>query len=153
MPREGNGKARFSSIEIQPLSSSGEHLEVARPGCDLSVEIELECRAQIADCNVAIVLYEVNGYRVIDTNTAQKGEYINMSPGQKARAHFLLHDVLLKPGKYFVGVWLGRHMMETVDFIEHSATVDVMEGEETAKHGITYPGVYLCRFEQSVSVS
>jgi hypothetical protein len=94
----------------------------------------------------------MNGYRVIDTNTAQKNEYVSMAAGQKARARFLLRDVLLKPGKYFVGLWLGRHSMETIDSIEHAATLDVMEGEENSKHSVTYPGVYLCRFESNVSI-
>jgi hypothetical protein len=90
---------------------------------------------------------------VVDTNTAQQGEFVSMASGQKARARFLLHDVLLRPGKYFVGLWIGRHSMETIDFIEHAVTLDVMEGEETNKHGITYPGVYLCRFEQQTIIN
>jgi lipopolysaccharide transport system ATP-binding protein len=152
MAREGNGKAVFSSVSIQPLSANGEHLEVAHPGCDLSIEVELECRSGINDCNVAVILYDMNGFRVIDTNTGQKGEYVSMMPGQSARARFLLREVLLRPGKYFVGLWLGRHTLECVDHLEHAATLDVMEGEDTAKHGITYPGVYLCRFENSVQL-
>jgi lipopolysaccharide transport system ATP-binding protein len=150
--REGNGKARFSAISIQPLGPAGEHLEVAYPGCDLSIELKIECNSRIADANAAIVLYDMNGFRVIDTNTAQKGEYVSMDAGQTTKARFLLHDVLLKPGKYFVGLWIGRHNMETIDHIEHAATFDVMENEETGKHGLIYPGVYLCRFEHSVTI-
>jgi lipopolysaccharide transport system ATP-binding protein len=152
LPREGSGKALFSSIIIQPVSPAGEPLEVAYPGCDLSIDVEVECRSEIADCLLAIIVYDMNGFRVIDTNTAQKGEFVSMAAGQKARARFLLHDVLLKPGKYFVGLFLGRHMMETIDHLEQAATLDVMEGEETSKHGITYPGVYLCRFENRVTI-
>jgi homopolymeric O-antigen transport system ATP-binding protein len=152
LPREGNGKARFSAISIQALGPSGP-VEVAYPGCDLEIEFEIECRSDVNEANVAVIFYDMNGYRVIDTNTAQKGEFVSMAAGQKARARFLLHDVLLKPGKYFVGLWIGRHMMETIDHVEHAATLDVMEGEETSRHGITYPGVYLCRFEHEVAVS
>ena len=43
--------------------------------------------------------------------------------------------------------------METIDHIEHAVTLDVMEGEENSRHSVTYPGVYLCRFENSVSIS
>jgi lipopolysaccharide transport system ATP-binding protein len=151
--REGNGKARFSAVSVQPLDSAGARIEVAYPGCDLAIEFEIQCQSEIADANAAIVLYDMNGYRVVDTNTAQKGEFVSMASGQKARARFLLHDVLLRPGKYFVGLWIGRHSMETIDFIEHAVTLDVMEGEETNKHGITYPGVYLCRFEQQTIIN
>jgi homopolymeric O-antigen transport system ATP-binding protein len=149
--REGNGKARFSTISIQVRGPSG-HINVAYPGCDIEIEFEILCRSEITNANAAIIFYDINGYRVIDTNTAQKNEYVSMAAGQKARARFLLRDVLLKPGKYFVGLWLGRHSMETIDSIEHAATLDVMEGEENSKHSVTYPGVYLCRFESNVSI-
>ena len=150
--REGNGKARFSAVSIQLLSRAGKDWRWRIPVATLHIEFEIECRSEIADANAAIVFYDMNGYRVIDTNTAQKGEFVSMAAGQRARARFLLHDVLLKPGKYFVGLWIGRHMMETIDFIEHAVTLDVMEGEETGEHGVTYPGVYLCRFENNVSI-
>jgi len=151
-PREGNGKARFTSVSIQPLSRTGEHLEVAYPGCDLRIDIELKCERSFSGCLLAIIFYDSNGYRVIDTNTAQKGEFLSLNAGQTARANFFLREVLLKPGKYFVGLWLGRHAMETVDHIEHATTLDIMESEETSQHSVVYPGVYLCRFEQSVSI-
>ena len=78
---------------------------------------------------------------------------MSMEAGGKARANFLLHDVLLRPGKYFVGIWIGRHVDSgTIDHIEHAVTMDVMETEDTTMNSIVYPGVYLCRFEQSVSV-
>ena len=150
--REGNGKARFSAICIQPLGSGGGRLEVAYPGCDLAIELEIECRSEVTNANAAVIFYDMNGYRVIDTNTGQKNEYVSMTAGQTARARFLLHDVLLRPGKYFVALWIGRHMMETIDLVEQASTLDVMEGEETGGHSITYPGVYLCRFEQTVNV-
>jgi lipopolysaccharide transport system ATP-binding protein len=151
--REGNGKARFSTISVQPLGSTGERMGVAYPGCDLSIETEVVCTSEIADCNLAVIIYEQNGFRVIDANTAQKGEFVSLQAGQTGRARFLLRDVLLKPGKYFVGLWLGRHNMETVDHVEHAVTLDVVEGEETRQHSVIFPGTYLCRFEQRVSVS
>lgn len=151
--REGNGKAWFSAVSVQALSPVGERLEVAYPGCDLAIEFEVECRAEFAGANAAIILYDMNGYRVIDTNTAQKGEFVSMTTGQKACGHFLLHDVLLRPGKYFVGLFLGRHTMEVIDQVEHAVTIEMAEGEETSQHAVVFPGVYLCRFENNVRVS
>jgi lipopolysaccharide transport system ATP-binding protein len=151
--RVGNGKARFTSIKIQAISRLGEQLEVAYPGCDLTVECEIECQSGIADVNAAVIIYDQTGSRIIDVNTAQKGDVLTMKAGQTARARFLIRDVLLKPGSYFVGLWLGRHSMETVDHVEHALTLNVMESEETSQHSIIYPGVYLCRFEQVVSIS
>ena len=152
MAREGNGKALFSSVSIQPLGTNGECVEIAYPGCELSVEVDVQCLSHVADCFLALIFYDMNGVRVIDTNTAQKGVFVSMDPGQRARARFLLHDLLLRPGKYFVGLWMGREAMEVVDHVEQAATLDIMEGEEAKKHAVTFPGVYLCRFESEVSV-
>ena len=152
-PRKGNGKARFTSISVQPLDSSGHALDIAYPGCDLSISVELKCESDFAPANLAIIFYDSSGYRVIDTNTAQKGEFVNLQAGQTAMANFLLREVLLRPGKYLVGLWLGRAALETIDDIEFATSLDFIDTEETSRHTETFPGVYLCRFEQNVSIS
>ena len=151
-PRKGNGKARFTSICVQPLDSSGRSLDIAYPGCDLSVSVKFECQSDFAPANLAIIFYDSSGYRVIDTNTAQKGEFVSLQAGQTATANFLLREVLLKPGKYLVGLWLGREAMEVMDHVEYAATFDVMECVETSQHVIVFPGIYLCRFENSITI-
>ena len=150
--REGSGKARFSSIQIQAVDAAGQRLAVASPGCDLQLQVELECRADFAHANLAVIIYDASGYRVVDTNTAQKGEFMSLQAGQIARASFLLRDVLLRPGKYFIGLWLGREGVETIDDIEHATTLDFAEGTETNLHPVIFPGTYLCRFEQYISI-
>jgi len=149
--RKGNGKARFTSICVQALGSSGHQLDIAFPGCDLSVDVEVACHLDFAPANLAIIFYDSSGYRVIDANTAQKGEFVSLQAGQTVRANFLLREVLLRPGKYLIGLWLGRESMEVIDDVEHAATLDVIEGEETSQHVIVFPGVYLCRFENTVT--
>ena len=42
--------------------------------------------------------------------------------------------------------------MEIIDWIDHAVTIDIMEGSESKKHVVVFPGVYLCRFENHVSV-
>jgi lipopolysaccharide transport system ATP-binding protein len=148
----GNGKARFSSIAIRPLSTGGGEMEVAYPGCDLQIDMELQCMQSFADYNLAVIFYDVNGYRVIDTNSGQKGEFISLNVGQKGRARFLLREVLLRPGTYFVGLWLGRDGVEALDHIEHAVTIDIAESIETSRHSVLYPGVYLCRFENDFTI-
>jgi lipopolysaccharide transport system ATP-binding protein len=150
--REGSGKARFTALRVQAQDAGGHPLSVAYPGCDLIVNVELECKSDIAHANLAVIFYDSNGYRVIDTNTAQKGDFVMLKAGQVARANFRLQEVLLKPGKYFVGLWLGREGVETIDHIEHATTIDFAENEETSGHPVLYPGTYLCRFEESVSI-
>ena len=151
-PREGDGKAKFSAVSIEALGPDGRPAEVPQLGCDLRVAFDIECFADVADTLAAITIYDMNGQRVIDANTGQKGKYITLKKGQKASARFMLHDLLLRPGKYFVGLWLGRHGIGTIDHVEHALTFDVMESEEAGKNGMNYPGVYLCRFEESITI-
>jgi homopolymeric O-antigen transport system ATP-binding protein len=152
-PRNGTGRARFTSILVQPLDSSGRPLQVAYPGCDLQVTVELACASDFAPANLALIFYDSSGYRLIDTNTAQKGEFVSLRAGQTAKAEFLLCEVLLRPGKYLVGLWLGRAFMETIDDIEFATSFEFVENEETSRHYEIFPGTYLCRFKQTVSVS
>jgi homopolymeric O-antigen transport system ATP-binding protein len=152
-PRDGSGAGRFTSIAVQALNgATGEPLEVAYPGCDLSVTLEFQCHRNFAHANVAVIFYDSNGYRIIDTNTAQKGEFVSMEAGQTGRARFLVHELLLKPGKYLVGLWLGREGVESIDDIEHAVAMDVAEGAESRNYPQIYPGTYLCRFEESISI-
>src|SRR5882724_2580064 len=151
-PRRGNGKARFTSISIQPLDPAERPLDSATPGCDLSVTVELKCESDFPPANLAIIFYDSSGYRVIDTNTAQKGESVSLHAGQTAMANFILRQVLLKPGKYLVGLWLGRAGMEAIDDVEFATSLEFIESEETSLHTEIFPGMYLCRFENSVRI-
>jgi lipopolysaccharide transport system ATP-binding protein len=150
--REGTGKARFTSIRIEPTDSVGHRLSIAYPGCDLTIDVDLECESGFDHANLAIIFYDSNGYRVIDANTAQKGESVKLEAGQSARANFRLREVLLKPGTYLIGLWLGREGVDTIDHVEYATTIEVAAGYESRAHTAIYPGMYLCRFEQSVSI-
>src|SRR5215469_7494950 len=77
-PRTGNGKARFSSVAIRPQDASSNSLPTAITGCDLDIEIEVKCISDFSGANLAINFYDSTGYRVVDTNTAQKGEFVSM---------------------------------------------------------------------------
>jgi lipopolysaccharide transport system ATP-binding protein len=150
--RVGEGHAKFSSIVIQPLDGDDEPVPVAYPGCSLSIELEIECYSSISESTVAIIIYDQTGYRVVDVNTAQKNDYVRLNAGEKAKVSFLVHDLLLKPGEYYIGLWFGKHGTGAIDHIEHATSLTVMEGEEN-QHYTVYPGVYVCRFEESVQIS
>jgi hypothetical protein len=49
-------------------------------------------------------------------------------------------------------LWLGRDGVESIDHIEHATAVDFADNEETSHHPVLFPGTYLCRFEQNVSI-
>jgi hypothetical protein len=75
-----------------------------------------------------------------------------MESGGKVEVSFLLRDVLLKPGQYFLGLWLGGYGIEDVDHIEHVMAFNVLERRDDSEHPILYPGIYLCRFEENVRI-
>ena len=151
-PRKGSGKARFTSISIEALDPAGRRLDNPRPGCDLSVTVKLKCESHVPPANLAIIFYDSSGYRLIDTNTAQKGEFVSLRAGQTATANFILREVLLKPGKYLVGLWIGRAGMESMDDIEFATSLEFIESEETNRHTEIFPGMYLCRFDNTVRI-
>jgi hypothetical protein len=62
-----------------------------------------------------------------------------------------MKDVLLKPGIYFIMLWMGRGALEQIDYIEDAGAWDMHE-PPTAKHTETFPGVYQCRFTHDVEV-
>jgi lipopolysaccharide transport system ATP-binding protein len=150
--RTGTGKAKFASLTLQSLDSSGQGVVSVYTGCNLRVQVEIEAFADIAESNVAVIIYDSSGYRLIDVNTAQKGSFVKLSAGQKARTCFDLQDLLLKPGRYFIGLFLGRDMLEETDNIEQAYAFDVVENSETTKHVVVFPGSYLCRFESDIHV-
>ena len=151
--RNGNGAARFTSLSVQALDAiTAAPLEVAYPGCDLNVTVGLQCHRNFAHANLAVIFYDSSGYRIIDTNTAQKGDLVNMEAGQSASANFMLREVLLKPGKYVIRLWIGRDD-DVIDDIEYATVIDVAEGGDTNRHPVIFPGTYLCRFEESISFS
>ncbi len=153
--RVGEGQARFSSMVIQPMDSDDEPIPVAYPGCNLSIELEIECYSSISESTAAVIIYDQTGYRAVDVNTAQKNDYVRLNAGEKAKVSFLVRDLLLKPGEYSIGLWLGQHGRGAIDHIENCCVVGgVVEGDEEVNTMRTVSGsYYLCRFEESVQIS
>ncbi len=150
LPRRGTGKARFLALTIgTPGSENG----VSIPGGDLLLETEIECLSDFSDASVAVMVSDVQGSRVIDASTAMQSAFLSMTRGQRATVAFQLHDVLLKPGTYHVGLWLGRGGFEEIDHVERAATWQMHDDLDASTHTETFPGVYQCRFEQRVHVT
>jgi lipopolysaccharide transport system ATP-binding protein len=151
--RKGTGKAKFSAISIKPVSQFGMPLPVAYSGCNLAIKITIECIKSINDTNIAVIIYDINGYRLIDINTAQEGKFISFITGQKSLIQFKVKEVLLKPGTYFVGLWIGRGGIEEIDSIEYAAQFNIEDNPEETKHVEVFPGPYVCKFETSVTTN
>lgn len=147
LPRTGNGKAKFTSIKIRGIGENGEKLPVPVTGGKIVIDTTVEAYNDIKEANLAIIIYDSNGYRLIDVNTALKGIFVTIPAGKIFKAQFLLHDVLLKPSTYLVGLWLGKGGVEEYDHIEYAVPLNITENPSLIKHVELFPGPYMCKFE------
>jgi lipopolysaccharide transport system ATP-binding protein len=151
--RYGTGKAQFSVLDITPVNDRGETLPALITGSDLKIGVTIHARENVSDTNVALIIYDSAGFRLIDVSTALHGYYLSLNSGQSARVEFQLHDLFLKPGTYFLGLWLGRHNIEDIDGITYVTSITVEANINDLKHSINFPGIYQCQFSQQVTIS
>src|SRR5262249_3285927 len=98
MKRDGTGRARFVSLKVTPIDSGSNPIRLARPGCNVHLETDIECDTDFSDANVAAIFYDENGVRIIDVNSALQGQFLSMNRGDAVTVRFVMSDVLLKPG-------------------------------------------------------
>lgn len=144
--RYGTGKARFTAVTIQSCGNPN----YVETGGDLEIELEISSRENIEDVNVGAMIYDVSGVRLLDVNTALKGEFLSLRSGEHARVSFRLRDLLLKPGTYTCGLWLGRGGIEDIDAVKQAASFSVEAAHSQIKHSEVFPGPYQCRFDHSM---
>jgi lipopolysaccharide transport system ATP-binding protein len=147
VPHYGNGKARFIDLKIQSLDSTGHPASLFLPGDDLNVEAKIKAYEPVVEANVAIIIYDTNGYRIIDANSAIKNRFVSLSSGDEISVQFILKDVLLKPDKYFVGLWIGRQNMEDIDGITYARSFSVEIDAANTQHSQIFPGIYQCKYD------
>jgi Wzt C-terminal domain len=144
--RKGTGKGRFLSARLISHRPDGLTSSCMYPSADLALEILVGCETSFVGANVAMIIYDRHGYRVIDANTALKGRFLTLEPNETATVHFRLRDVLLRPGDYTIGLWLGRGGIEEIDSIEAALAFTVETQPTCSRHTELFPGVYQCRF-------
>jgi lipopolysaccharide transport system ATP-binding protein len=151
--RYGTGKAQFRALEVTPVNDQDATESALITGGDLKIDLTIHATENVVDANVAVIIYDSTGFRLIDVSTALQGCYLTLKSGQSAKVEFQLHDLFLKPGAYFLGLWLGRHNFEDIDGINYVTSVTVEPKVDDLKHSINFPGVYQCQFTQRVTIS
>jgi len=146
-------KAAFTSIKVTPLGPDGEPCSVLRVGQDVEIEATLLARERITDNNVAIVISDSNGYRIIDVNIAIKDEFLSLKAGEEATIKFVLRNVLLRPGSYRVGLWAGRRAVEDTDIVIDASNFSVEVDPRKTLHFQIFDGPYQCDFTHSVKIN
>jgi lipopolysaccharide transport system ATP-binding protein len=151
--RYGTGKAKFTSINVTSVDSDGASYPFLQTGQSLRVDLRIAAIADIVDANVAVIIYDSSGYRIIDVNTALHGNSLTLRCGQEAHIQFKLHELLLKPSNYLLGLWLGRGGIEELDGITYAISFSVEPDPEALLHSETFPGIYQCRFTHSIKIT
>jgi lipopolysaccharide transport system ATP-binding protein len=146
--RYGSGRAKFKSVSLHLNDPQASFLYT---GQDLKIAVEIVAESRIEHANVAVIIYDQTGYRLIDANTALKGRFLDLEPGQHAHVEFQLHELLLKPGTYMLGLWLGRG--HVIDGITYATAFSVEADPQTIKHVETFPGIYQCRYSYTMEVA
>lgn len=151
--RYGTGKARFTSIKVTPFSRDHTHRPYLVTGNDLKIELDITAFADIRSANVAVIIYDSKGFRLIDANTAIQNNFLNLDQGHTARVEFQLQNLLLKPGNYLIGLWIGQAAFsEDIDGITYVTSFAVEPDLESVEHSAVFPGIYQCRFSQVISL-
>lgn len=148
--RYGSGKAVFTSVSLNSVSASDEVIGALRTGDDLVVDARIEAKQAVADINPAIVIYDSSGYRITDANMALAGRSLSLKAGEGVNVVFRLKDMLLKPGEYSIGLWVGRTNAEDIDGIHQAVTFNVEPQLDDIRHSAVFPGVYQCRFDVNI---
>jgi len=139
--RYGNGKCKFTSVEILP------HIQV---GDDIEVLLKIVAFENVNNTNIAIFIYDNIGYRVIDANTSMKDIFLSINKDQNLNIKFILKNVLLKPGDYTLGIWIGNSNIENIDGIDHVKQFRVEYNPNISNAYYKFPGIYLCNFDYKI---
>lgn len=146
MQRLGNGNVLFRRIDLQAINKEPDDAQALRTGDDLVIRLTLDGIVPVKDTNVAVIIYDMYGARIIDANLAIKGEAASFAAGQTREIAFTLRDVLLKPGEYVLGVWCGVPNTN-IDAIAEAIRFRVDERLSAMKYSVTFDGVYQCNFD------
>lgn len=151
--RYGNGKCRFTSIRITPYDNDQNPQKILQVGQNLEIALTIFAHQNTFDANVAIIIYEQSGYRIIDANTLMKNSPLSLLKGQTATVTFTLKNVLCKPGEYLLGLWIGRTNIEDIDGMGYAKQFSIETNPYTSKSSYKFPGVYLCEYDHSIELT
>ncbi len=147
--RRGDGHVRFTRMTVIPETHAGDRLEVGETGCNWRIDITVKAHRPVPHLMVDMFITDPNGVRLIDANLSKKGLSLTLIEGEQRNVTFVLQDVLLKPGKYLLGLWAGTTAQHH-DHLDPAGVFEVLtyRGDERLE---VYPGPYACRFEVRIT--
>lgn len=139
------------AIELAAIDNSERDLAFGfGTGDSLRVKVFVSAVRDVADAVVAIIFYDEFGYRIIDANTEVAGMRQDFKAGSQTCFEFSLYDVLLRPGTYRIGTWIGRRNIDVIHSIEGACSIEIRQSPLNSGHVYSFPGPYQPRFTISV---
>jgi lipopolysaccharide transport system ATP-binding protein len=150
-PRRGDGQVRFTRMTVIPESADGTPLDVGETGCSWRIGLSFMASRPVSHLMIDLSITDPNGVKLIDANLSKKSLSLSMAAGEHRDVVFVLHDVLLKPGKYLLGLWAGS-TAQHFDHLDPAGVFEVLTYREDARLE-AYPGPYACRFDVEVGAA
>ncbi|NJK33735.1 MAG: ABC transporter ATP-binding protein [Oscillatoriales cyanobacterium SM2_2_1] len=144
--RTGSGKVQFTSVTIKPVDVQKDGELTLYSGEDIEITVSLLSKIDIAGVNIALIIYDYSGYRLIDVNNALKGFFIEFKESKRKDIVFKLISPLLKSGSYLLGLWAGKGGTETIDQVEYACSFTINKRHNETVHVEEFPGTYCCEF-------
>ena len=146
----GNGLAKFSSVQVYPMDSSGKQIPTPITGCDLLLSLNIASFQEVKNITIAVIIYDELGNRLIDANTLIKGAPVNLRDAATTNIKFTLKNLRLKPDIYVVGLWMGILNQFDIDGVRHATSFRLDAKHEDILYTSPFPGVYSCEFEHEI---
>jgi lipopolysaccharide transport system ATP-binding protein len=150
-PRRGDGQVRFTRMTIVPETADGTPLAVGETGCAWRIAVSITAARAVANLMIDLSITDPNGVKLIDANLSKKSLSLAMDAGERREIVFVLRDVLLKPGKYLLGLWAGT-TGQHYDHLDPAGLFEVVTYREDTRLEI-YQGPYTCRFDVHIASS
>jgi lipopolysaccharide transport system ATP-binding protein len=142
--RYGSGEARINWAKIQAISPRGIPKEDFQTGDDLDIGIRIDTSHDVANANVACIIYDDTGTRLVDGNLSMLGRSIQLVGGTSSIVHWRFKRLLLNEGTYYISLYIGV-LNRDIDGVSDAMSVEV-KGASDALTGVVYPGRYQCEF-------
>lgn len=140
--RFGNGRVRFKSFKLNTVQG----LSIFQTGDNLLLELVLEAFDYIKDFIVTAVIYDKQGFKILEMNNRIKDVIITSFPGDVFSIKFNIFNLLLAPGDYLLGLWAGLPN-EDMDAIEYVTILEIFKNNNLISSSYTFQGIYQAQFD------
>jgi len=104
--RSGNGEGRFTSIEF--LDGDGSITNFIRSGDKLVMRLHYRANKTLRDVVIGINIHNEYGTLIAASNNWATGNDIPIAEAGEGFADFVIENLYLLPGRYFLSLWLGK---------------------------------------------